>query len=61
MSDFQTADIGELLHEAPPEKKTEDERALEALKKQDAALLSGFSTRVKRFQWPDPVRKKHIR
>ena len=61
MSDFQEADINELLTEKGKDKGSEDERAYRALLEQDHKMLSGFRKVRPRMHWPEPVRKRHIR
>lgn len=61
VSDFQEADLNELLN-AEPEEEGEQEKAYQALLDEDRRLMSGFTkTRKVRLRWPEPVRKRHIR
>ncbi len=61
MSDFQTDDIDELLNAKPAPEKSEDEKAYDALMKEDAKLLSSFSQPRHYLHWPQPVKKRFLR
>ena len=61
MSDFLEADIDELLNPDKEPEKSEDDKAYQALLKQDRKLLNGFSRGSEALRWPDPIRKRHIR
>ena len=55
---FLTADIKQLLHN----KATKDEDPdYAALLERDRKLLSGFEEETPQLQYPDPIRKKHLR
>ena len=61
MSDFQTSDIAELLHETV-KPVDEEEKAYLALMERDRVLVSGFTKNSHSLlHWPEPVRKKYIR
>ena len=56
MSDFQSADIDELLNEKPVEVPKEDIN--EAMRRFDRKLLS-FETNIRvKPEWPSPIRKR---
>ncbi len=61
MSDFQTANINELLSKVEKEPVSEDDKAYSALMKEDAELLTKFPSRRDRFNWPSPVKKRFLR
>ena len=61
VSDFQTADIAELLDDKEGDKLSDDEKAYQALLSNDAALMNVFDTKRDKFAWPEPVRKRFIR
>ena len=61
MSDFLQADISDLMNvDIDPE--DEDDKAYQELVARDHSMLSSFTETPKsRLNWPEPVRKKHIR
>jgi len=62
VSDFLDTDIKDLLNEKEAPAENEDEKAYRALQKQNRELMNGFTvTSRKRMNWPDPIRKRHIR
>jgi len=60
MSDFLTADIDELLNGTEPEEPKED-KAYRDMLASDNKLVNTFRKKETRLQWPEPVRKRHIR
>ena len=61
MSDFMTADIGELLHGDDVPVESEDEKTYRLMLENDRRMLNGFEKKQDGMRWPDPVRKRHIR
>lgn len=59
--DFLSADITDLLHGKPSTADAKD-KDYEALLALDRRMMSGFSkTGRRRYSWPEPVRKRHLR
>jgi len=61
VSDFENADIDDLLKVEKPEKSEYDE-AYEALLQDDRKMMHECAQRENsRIHWPEPVTKRHIR
>jgi len=61
MSDFQTADIAELLEDQEEDTLSEDDKALKALQAEDYTLLNDFTNKRGMQTWPEPIRKRFTR